>query len=273
MKKIIDANYFQALGLRKYLSSSKENFVVLNDYAFMEAYKGNAIKSISKSIKIVSNFPRQVIVLKGTRDVVQLTLSSKDPRLLEDMDQTKGFRNFCLGVRLAVQGDDALKAQIIEKGMAASAHLNGMRDDAFKVAEGIAELTKSFTPEHLRALRKRAKLSADLVNKIIKEILLLAALLFQKHPDVNQMPKADQVRDTYIFRFAVSAYLLSLRWISDRGPGTVRLEKLRNDMVDMNYVAYATFFDGLLTNDNKMNEIYRETCFVLKNAFAVQTVT
>ena len=55
MKKVIDANYFQDTALKDYLRSDKKNFVVFPDYACMEAYKGNAIKNISKSIEIVSN--------------------------------------------------------------------------------------------------------------------------------------------------------------------------------------------------------------------------
>ena len=139
MKKIIDANYFQAPELKKYLGSSKEQFVVFCDYACMEAYKGNALKSIFKSIEIVSDFPDQVIVLKGTRDVASLTLSSNDPAQLEDSAQTKEFRDFCFGVRLAMLGNEALKAQIIEKGIEASARFDTFRDDATKVAKGITE--------------------------------------------------------------------------------------------------------------------------------------
>ena len=270
MKKIIDANYFQAPELKQYLGSSKEHFVVFCDYACMESYKGNTLKSISKSIEIVSDFPDQVIVLKGTRDLVSLTLSSMDPAQLEDSDQTKGFRDFCFGVRLAMSGNEPLKAQIIEKGIEASARFDTFRDDAAKVAKGIAELRKSFTPEHLRVLREREVYPADLLDRIIREIIEITALLFSKHPDIDQMPQAGRVRDSYIFRFAVSTYILSLRWISDGGPATVSLDKLRNDLVDMNYIAYATYFDGLLSRDRKMNEIYREACLILENAFAVQ---
>jgi hypothetical protein len=272
MNKIIDANFFQAPTLEDYLSSSSEHFVVLNEYACIEAYKGNAIKSISKSMETVSRFPDQVIVLKSTRDVARLTLSSRDVRQLEDVDETKGFRSFCRAIRLGLLEDQSLKDQIIGKGMEATARSNTLRDDAAKFARGIKELTSSFRPEHLRALRKREVFLADLIDRIIKEILLITALLCSKHPDIDQAPQAKQVRDSYIFRFAVSAYLLALRWISDGGPGTVSMEKMGNDIIDMNYVAYATLFDGLLTNDNKMTEIYRETCFVLENAFGVGLV-
>ena len=64
-----------------------------------------------------------------------------------------------------------------------------------------------------------------------------------------------------------ATYLLALQWISDGGPGTVKRKRLQNDYIDMHYVAYATFYDGLLTRDTKMKGIYEETCFVLKNVF------
>jgi hypothetical protein len=270
MKKIIDANYFQDPALKAYLSSSKENFVVFNDYACMESYKGNSIKSISKSLEIVSSFPDQVIVLKNTREIVRLTLQSSDPRQLEDIDQSKRFRHFCHGVRLAALGDETLKRQIIAKGMKASAHLNALRNDAIKGARGISELKKSFKPEHLSVLRKNEPISSEMASKIIRDILLLAAFLYRDHPDVDRMPKANELSNSYIFRIAVCVHLLALKWISDGGPGTVSLGKLSNDLVDMNYAAHATYFDGLLTRDKKMMKIYQDACFVLEKVFDAQ---
>ena len=109
-----------------------------------------------------------------------------------------------------------------------------------------------------------------MIDRTIREIFLITGLLFSKHPDMDQIPQAGQVRGSYISRFAVSTYILTLQWISDGGPATVGLDKLRNDVVDVNYIAYAPYFDGLSSRDRKMNEIYRETCFILENAFAVQ---
>lgn len=102
---------------------------------------------------------------------------------------------------------------------------------------------------------------------MLKDILLITGFLFQDHPDINELPKASQLPHSYVFRFAVSAYLLTLDWISNGGPGNVNLERLRNDFVDMNYVAYGTFFDGILTRDAKMKRMYNETCFLLENLF------
>jgi len=270
MKKVIDANFFQDPDLEDYLKLDKGNIVVFSDYACMEAYKGNALKNISKSLEIVSKFPEQVLVLKGTRDVVKLTLTSDGFKKLVDTDQTKGFRIFCFHTQRAILGDVDLATQILKKGQIASSPFNRLKKDAEVLANGIEGIAKSFKKEHLRALKKREKLDAEMIDKIIREILLLTAFLFQGHPDVHKIPQAEQVRNSYIFRFAVSNYLLALRWISDGGLGKVKMNKLRNDIVDMNYVAYATFFDGLMTRDSKLKEIYQETCFFLKNAFETE---
>ncbi|HDL01015.1 MAG TPA: hypothetical protein ENH23_02145 [candidate division Zixibacteria bacterium] len=254
MKKVIDANFFQIPELEDYLKSNIGNMVVFPDFACMEAYKGNAIKNISKSIEIISRYPDHVIVLKGTRDVIKQTLVPNGYQKLEDTDQTQGFKIFCLGVYIALRGDVTTANQILEKGKLATNHFDKMQKDAALVAKAIEERAKSFKP-------------TETIDKIIKEILLLTALLFKKHPDVYEMPQTNQVPNSYIFRFAVCAYLLMIRWISDGGIGNVGLDKLRNDTVDMNYVAYATFYDGLLTNDKKMMEIYQEACFILENTF------
>lgn len=267
MKKIIDANFFRDSALADYLKSDIENKVVFCDYACMEAYKGNAIDNISRSIEIVSQFSEQVVVLKSTRDVIKLTLSDNYLELMEDPAQTNEFKIFCLGVERAIQGDVTLTNQILGNGRIASDHFAKMRRDAALVVQGVKGYAKSFKPEHLLALKKKDELKAEVIDKIVKDIMLLAVFLFRDHPDIQEIPQVHQVKNSYIFRFAISAYLLNLRWISDGGIENVSLDKLRNDVVDMGYVTYATFFDGLLTKDNKMMEIYQETCFILEHVF------
>jgi len=207
-------------------------------------------------------------VLKGTRDVSKLTLSINHLEPLEDAIQTKEFKIFCLHVKRAIQGDAILANQILRHGQIALDHFDKMRKDALLVVQGIRGFSKSYKLEHLAALRKKEELKAEVIDKIINDIMLLAVSLFQKHPDIQEIPQAPQVRNTYIFRFAISAYLLNLRWISDGGIENVSLNRLRNDVVDMHYVTYATFFDGLLTSDNKMKEIYQEACSILEHGFS-----
>ena len=77
MRKIVDENYFQDTALDKYLSSSEKNYAVLTEYVSMKAYKGNTLKSIFKSLQILRNYPKQVIVLKGARRIGKLSARGK----------------------------------------------------------------------------------------------------------------------------------------------------------------------------------------------------
>lgn len=59
----------------------------------------------------------------------------------------------------------------------------------------------------------------------------------------------------------------ALHWIAAGGAKDRKLEKFRNDLVDIAFVAFATCFDGLLTNDKLAKEIYDKAMFLLKNGF------
>ena len=269
MKKIIDANYFQEPALEIYLKSDKRNKVVYCDYACMEAYKGNALKNIYKSIEIVSRYPKQVIILKGTRAIVGMKLALKGiQKRFEDPVQTNHFKTFCGRVKSASEGDVQFVNQILENAKAANEHFDRLLADTELIVDGIELIGRTFeNKKDLANLRKNPFLTDDFINKISRDILEITRYLYVKHPDVDGMPSSEMLRNSYIFRFAVCSYLLTLRWISDGGANSVRRDRLRNDSVDMNYIVYATDFDGLLTNDNKMKHIYLDTYYLLENVF------
>ena len=273
MKKVIDANYFQDPALENYLRADVSNKVVFTDYAGMEMYKGNAIKNVYNSIQIVSRYPKQVIILKHTSPAVKIGGISNDPQeCLEDPIQTREFSRFCYGVRLAAQGNKDLASQILRYGKFASQHLDGIPTNPEQYAQAINDIRRSFDAEELTALRKREPLPLKTCEKIVHHIFLHTAFLFGDHVgrDIDRVEIANlqSLKNTFIFRFAISSFLMVLRWISDGGLVNVKTKKLRNDIVDMGYVSYATFFDGILTKEKKVQEIYEESCFFLDEAFS-----
>jgi len=267
VKKIVDAGYLRDPALTDYLRGDIKNFVVLAECVCMESYKGNSITNITNSIGIISQFPNQIIVLKGTREIVSLSLLPDGFNNFEDPSQTTGFQQFCLGVSEANNGNLDLQRQILKIGLVASEHFNKTLREAEFFSNGIEILKKSLEPSLLKTLRKKEKITPEHRARIVQGILRLAGSLFQGHPDLTQIPQALHLPNSYILRLAISTYLLALRWISSSGYENAQKQKLRNDCTDMHYVAYATFYDGLLTNDTKMKEIYKETSFLLKNVF------
>jgi hypothetical protein len=59
----------------------------------------------------------------------------------------------------------------------------------------------------------------------------------------------------------------TLHWIAAGGAKDRKPEKFRNDMIDVAIAAYATCFDGLLSDDKLANEIYDNADYLLTNWF------
>jgi hypothetical protein len=271
MRKVVDSNFLQSEELRDYLSKSPKNFAVLTDYASMEAYKGNTLVSICRSMQILANFPRQVIILKGTQKVCGLKgRGSGLQRRMIDENQTRGFGEWCRRLAAAERGDVHMQNQLLEHGREATAQMDRVLADARKFAPGLDEVSKTYTPAELRILRKDAPYTEELLDKISRNILLMAAFMFADHPRVAKLPPATELPNTFIFRIALCTYLLALRWISVGGARNVKPERIRNDIIDLNFAAFATYFDGILTSDVKVREIYHDAKFLLRKFLSMK---
>ena len=265
MRKVVDTNFLQSTALRDYLSKSSQNFVVLTDYAAMEVYKTKSLPSIYRSMEILSQFPRQVIVLKGTKLVCGLRGRRAGlQRRLIDQQQTRQFHAYCRQLVAAQQGDRSIQRHLLQLGPSASANIEKIRLDATGLPKAIDEIVRDLTQDEIRNLRKGLPYTERMADKFIRDVLLVAGHMFKGHPRITVFPKAVELPNTFIFRAALCAYLLSLRWISNGGADMALPEKMRNDIVDVSFAAYATFFDGLLTSDKKLNDIYEEAAFILQ---------
>lgn len=268
VRKVVDSNFLQSDGLRDYLTRSPKNLAIITDYAAMEAYKGDTLASIYRSMEILAEHPKQVVILKNTLVVCGLRgrRSGLQRRMVSE-DQTKGFAAWCKNLAAAKRGNMALEKQLLDAGRDADAQMNRILADMKTFADTLEEISKSYTPAELQILRTDAPYTGALFEKINANILHLAAMFFVGHPKVVRLPPVDELPNTFIFRFALCGYLLALRWIRVGGAKKVKHEKLRNDMVDVNFAAYATYFDGLLTADAKATEIYRDANFLLKRFY------
>jgi hypothetical protein len=85
LRVVVDSNMLEDQLLSAFLSVSPENRAVLTDYAWVEAYKQNAVPSILRRMSVLRQFPKQVIVLKGTKDVAALDARAPWSRKQDDL--------------------------------------------------------------------------------------------------------------------------------------------------------------------------------------------
>lgn len=266
MRKIVDSNFLQDNSLEEYLTASDSNYVVITDYTAIEAYKGDTLKSIFKSMSILSKYPDKVIMLKGSRLLAGLIPETCDPSEdFIDQDQTNGFPEFCKDLERAKNGDRGLEKRLLDFGKEANAQMDIMLKDAENLTKGIKRIASSFSEEELSIIKKNEPWTESITEKFRENILLLAGLMIKNHPDIDDLPTFPDLLNSYIFRYSIAAQFYVMNLISHDGFQGTRLEKLRNDVVDLHFVACATFFDGLLTKDKKAENIYTQTTAKLNN--------
>jgi hypothetical protein len=270
MRKIVDSNFLQSSRLADYLGRSKTHFAVLTDYAAMEAYKGNTLSSIHRSMEILSAYPSQVIILKNTLLVCGLRpRTSHLQRRMIDREQTAGFDQYCSHLKEAANGNKMIQDQLLAMGREADEHMERMLRDAEKMGETLGSVAKTFTDEELKILRKRLPYPKTMLEKISNQAMVIAAILFRDHPRLARLPNAQQLPSTYIFRFSLGAVFLALKKIETGADATLSPAKFRNDLVDLSFATYWTFFDGILTEDKNLKELYVTMTIVLRLAFSV----
>lgn len=130
--------------------------------------------------------------------------------------------------------------------------------DAKTMMVAFEEITSLYSKVERQAVRSKAAYPPGFTDKTTRNIIWVAARMFQDHPDVRQLPSGKELPNTFIFRVALCMYLLALEWEANGGIKDAKPERVRNDMVDTFLAAYATYFIGLLTADAKVKRIHAE---------------
>src|ERR1700722_7358516 len=175
VRKVVDSSFLESEALREYLAASSDNYAVVPDYVAMEAYKGDTLGQIYSRMAILGECPRQVIVLKATQEICNLSgraAASQTP--LIDVDQTRGFPEYCQCLLDGQRGDVSLQKKLLENGRAATAHIDRMVLDMKMLADGIELMTKTYSAAELKILRRSEKPTTEMQERLIQRVCQLA---------------------------------------------------------------------------------------------------
>jgi hypothetical protein len=266
-RTVIDTNCLDSEELRAYLAASRNNIAVITDYTELEMVKDQNFETFIKLTKIIADFPRQVVFTKETGQAASLRGKRKGlKKRLTDSKRTRDFRKYCLKARQADRGQTFSKQVWLRKRVEALAHLKDVEESLGGFTADLRDhAEKTYTAEELRIIRTHEKWTPELTGKVLGGIMEFAQKFFEagglKLPPVSELPYS------FVFRFAICAYLHSLHWIAQGGGKGRKPGKIRNDMVDVSIAAAATCFDGLLSKDDLTNELYGNATFLLKRGF------
>ncbi len=262
---VIDVNCFETSQLKDFLSRGEWNVAVLTDYAGMEIYKAESNDALRQSLSILSKYPRQVRVLRSTTQVCGLSGRTKKlANRMIDWDQTRQFETFCNLVNGLKDGDDRLRFEIQDKRNEAQRHLAEMVEETKDLAIDYSQMQMAFSEAEIKKIRLNEPIQSTTWEKLFERITKMAADFFELHPNANKWPKRSEWPNTFFYRFALLQHLHFFYWIRNGSPIRLNAEKIRNDIVDLNFATFGTFFDGVMTNDQKLRDLHLEAKVMLE---------
>ena len=265
MRVVIDSNRLQSDELRAFLTASGDNKAVLTDYAWMEAYKGNSVKSIVRSMAVLCDFPDQVVLLRGTKAVG--ALDARAPGIAERMILPRSAGQFAetvKGLRQAIEGKPKVIAQILSHGRAAEEQMAKVLADASQLPAILADIAGILSPEEVRACRKGTPYQKPMFEKVLAATNRMCDNLFGAHPGKPRRPSRKSRVNTFLFRHSLAAVLYLLDWIREGGQLDKRRDRVRNDLIDLNFATYGTYFNGVMSDDAKLRVFHEELRIVLR---------
>jgi hypothetical protein len=267
MKLVIDINALRTPELEAFLKSSKSNIAVLTDYSAIESYKANNLNTLIESFKIVSNYPSQIEILKGTIDCCGIiSFKGENPgQKLIDRDQSRNFHKYYSSLIAAQFGSHNTYGYFKSHSRTAIDQINRMKKDVHYILKSFKEGAKLYNKHQKKMIKEKSYLNCETtISDVAQKVMDLSEEMFLRHPRVDSPPILEDATKTFIFRQALCAHVMLLKWIRNGSPSEIKSKKLLNDEIDTNYATYGLYFDGLMTNDKKLRSLFKESKALLK---------
>lgn len=256
--RVLDTNCLQSNDLRAYLAHRKDNVVAIADYCAVEIYKDADLLKLKKRMSVLSEYPEQVIILKSNfHACAQSGRLSGLRRRLIDQHQTENFPNFLKGIDQALRGDAHKQRSFQSHVNAAQEQMNRMLISAEDSLAAVKMFYQGFTPSQLAEIRAQQEMSVSLSKKVVSDILFVSNAFFSRRSDVRR-PSSQELPYTYLFRVAMAMYFYTMDRARNGISPSLSRESVRNDMVDVYLVAYASLFDGMISSDKRPIRVYAQ---------------
>jgi len=268
MLKVIDSNRLRSARTRAFLGASTSHAVVLTDYVSMEAYKGGSIDGLRKSFEVLIDYPSQVKLLFGTTAIAKMQIGAGvSSEAMIDQAGSVQFDDFCRALYSNSEQGSLFSKHFESCATDASNFLLDLADNLDGIEMDIQQVASDLPKEGLSRLRQGGPLPRAMLDRIQDDILEMARGYFDADPGFS----AGVSNRNYIyrlpFRFALTNYLTALWWVQVGNGKGAKPDKFRNDVVDSCIVAYATYFNGVLSSDRKVNSVYEHACHLLEHMF------
>lgn len=267
---VIDSNMLQSPVLRDFLSYSGDHVAVLPEYAWFEIYKQQSLAGLTAGLSVIGDFPDQLIVLEPWNRIA--AIEAECPELVDRMGVegvADGIRQMAAELADLAGDESQVSDQLRERWASSAEQAEDMLLGADDIAVSLPEIADIFSTHEIRLCRTNARYTTQMFEKIFGAAEGLYEY-FSEARGVVTHPERSQARyDSYLYRQGLVTIIYALWWIRSGSQPPKRLDRVRNDIIDMQFAVYGTYFSGLLTEDRKAGWIHQNLREALKMVYAI----
>lgn len=264
---VIDSNMLQSDELRRYFKQESGNLAILPDFAWYELYKQQYLEGLRLGLSVVGDHPEQVILLRSGGYISRL-----NPAIAEDLN------------RLIFDGPEGDIGQLVRLVKSdepmndlSAAQLNWLWDWARNLQpsliEGAADIAASFPEmqdqmfnrQEIRIIRTAGKYTEKMIQTIFGAALQIWETSAGHYKIEWEGLDETVVCRAYLFRYALGIVINLLWWIRGGSQAMLRMDRMSNDLIDLGFAVYATYFDGLFTRDEKAAWVHANLVEAIKS--------
>lgn len=263
MRKIVDCSGLESPELQAFISASESNLVILPDVCAVETFAaGRRAQTI---LQTLSRHPNRVVWLKPTQVIWRLTPSAREStRRFIDTKESAAFPKYLN----YLSGGNPLLLEHLEKKKAESENfLAELLPDAEELRDKLKAITESYEQGDLAVLRAEKRLTDSLCRRIGTDVARQVATDLRQIFGVKRTWSVGDAQSSMPFRLGVSLCALGIKRAHTGAFKRLSKEKFRSDLNDSVYAAYATYYDGLITRDDGLSDVYDLTVKLLRDVF------
>jgi len=258
---VIDTNYLADTGLETYLAASRHHYGLISQVTMIEVHKEFAETNARRLMRIACRYPGQIKVMRDLADLTDMEGSTQRlARRMVDEDQTARFGAYCETV-IGAPMDGAITRQFAFFEEQSKGYIAEVAETAPRIFNLFRQAERAFDAGDVRHLRQRRSYPAGLQEKMVHLAFAIREVLIREERD--RFPRETRLAiNTYLFRYCLLVALFFARWVKTGRMDITNQDRLINQILDMKIAAVATFYDGLLSRETKMMEMFEEAVFV-----------
>lgn len=266
---VVDQNFLRKPDLKAIAESEPNARFVLPDVALTEMCKSPQWESTLRgSLSILSAYPNRTRASISVGEAINSEINTQ--RSIAGHLLPREFIPIFNELLSALSAGTPSKtlAQIAHRisSIQASLAASELNHEQNKLsAEALIKVTKSIvTDEQVKSLRNGSMKRDERLGFIFREAPFVLEDFF--HQANFSKGKARRFLKTkpLILRYTYLKMWASLDWIAKGGFEGLPPERATNEAMDHDYVLLATFFEGILSKESKVNEAYQDLCQLLR---------